>query len=126
MTPTDEQLNESMARACGWRRVTGTEAHAPEMFYKPDTWLDAEGRRSRAGAHDYCNDRNALPEVYAALEAAGATEKYLMALRRLVDDGAAQIAYGQWWAVQTAEPRLQVIAALRALNRWPAEWTLPE
>ncbi len=133
--PDDSVLNEAMAMACGWRWYVPSEAGALRdwaMLLPPDAFLEelkpieeaeiGERERGRPRLPDYCTDRNSLPEIYAALLVAGAKAKFLryyVAMHRR--NGAVST-----WSMITGCPRLQVIAALRALEKWPEEWVVEE
>jgi hypothetical protein len=113
MIPTNQQINELAATACGWEPIPEEE----------DGWTN--GREKRwPRPPDYCTDRNALPELWAKVESRPACGQYAGILRDLLRDG------NDWQVIRfeliTASPLLHTIAALKALNQWPDDWELPE
>lgn len=96
MTPTNDQLNRLAAELLG-----------------------------RNDIPDFCTDRNALPQLWATVEAAGKRADYLNCLQMEVW---AQTGV-TWdsrtdaeWGAATAESRTVTIAALKALSAWPDDW----
>jgi hypothetical protein len=150
IVPTDAQLNEAMARALGMKEV-GTYRYARMQYTYRDgrvlrcnTWrkIDVDlqphqeileeynetalmywGFGEPEPVKDYCNDRNTLPEIWAAIEKAKVHKSvFFSALNPLVNPNNRRDIANQWWAITTATPKQHVIAALKALNAWPGEW----
>ena len=53
--PTHKQMNEAMAKLCGW------------TIHGSGRWLEPSCIMTYKSVPDYCNDRNLLVEVYGAL-----------------------------------------------------------
>jgi hypothetical protein len=109
MIPTNQQINELAATACGWVPVPEEE----------DGWTNGKEKRWPRPP-DFCTDRNALPELLMKT-------KYLEGefggiLGRLIRPH----AHVFLWDALMASPLLVTIAALKALNQWPDDWELPE
>ncbi len=68
MTMTDQQVNERLARFCGWALTTSTFSGFAwvKMTETPDAMFRAMGIRS-ADPPDYLNDGNAMLELLDAL-----------------------------------------------------------
>lgn len=108
MTPTDDMLDAVAAKVCGWIDDGFPRTIAPD------------GRKT-FGYPQYHEDRNALAEIWRVVEAAnkrGALVAYLTA-----PDFAQKLELPVvLWNCHIAAPRRVVIAALKALGAWPAEW----
>ncbi len=120
--PTVEQIEELAAKACGW------------LYREEDrSWQTPQGefRFSRWPYPRYLTDQNALPELLTKVEAAGvgALEVFCLILWANGEDGKMQYgnSYAQMWPtlIQMTQPQRVVLAALRALNMWPADWEMP-
>lgn len=117
MKPTDRMLNESMAK------ITGFEVKPPRFCC--NCGYDFVGRENpgictKCGFEtwsdipDYCTDRNALPEVWKAVEEAGHWENFMRVLF-----GFQRQSYRLAFEALKAEPREHVRAALVCFNKWP-------
>ena len=78
---------------------------------------------------DFCNDRNALPMLWKALQKAHETTDTAISIAGhpdayrdwLLTQRPADVPDRRWWLI-TAPPRCHVIAALKALDCWRDEW----
>ncbi len=120
--PDNSTLNRWMAEALGWKVVAieGWEnPHYQFDLYSPSgAWIDAAATEEAAwlGIPDFCEDRNALPEVLEAVVRAG-------------ESGAFSEALGYpTTALKTLliPCRQHVIAALKALDKLPDGWDSEE
>ena len=93
---TDEQINQAIAEACGWRKedgvymwtVNGIDCTCPELW-------------------DWCNDLNAMH----------AAEKHLFATRKDNSYGY-ELATGECATMWHATARERAEAFLKALGKW--------
>lgn len=117
MTPEFERaINEAVARLCNcpephWdRRTRGGAVLASSQY---SVWVDYPS---------YTTDRNALPELWKAVEKANIQKPTIIsALNDLCGNKYRTPASEAWWKIITAPPHLQCIAALRATNNWNDE-----
>lgn len=95
---TDEQINQAIAEACGWRKEDGVYMWTVNRIdcTCPELW-------------DWCNDLNAMHEAEKTLADAN---MFVMAhhIERLVS------AHGQHYFHATARQRAE--AFLRTLGKW--------
>lgn len=66
--PTHKQMNEAMAKLCGW------------TVHGSGRWLEPSCIMTHKSVPDYCNDRNLLVEVYGALWKLGDDEPTVAAV----------------------------------------------
>lgn len=111
MKPADEKINQKAAEACGWQPSPAKVG-----------WVSMSGKLSYC-VPDYCNDRNALLELYKVIDETVHAEWYDFTQEFM------RLAVRMWTTetevcrAMAVEPtRLQVIAALIVLGKWPAEW----
>jgi hypothetical protein len=107
MVPTDNQLNGLFHEACGKPICveSGVIYDFPDdvMCYLPN----------------YCADRNLLPEVLDAVEAAG-PHVWKNFVRIVVEW--TECSLSATYRAMKATPRQQVEAALIALGKWQDDW----
>lgn len=104
--PTNEQLNEAAARTCG-HMISNT------IRFGERKWYSLKGEIL---PRDYCTDRNALPELWDALEKASHRFEFLGCIRNKLEEA-------HDWTVHTSDPRLQVICFLHVMGQWPEDWS---
>lgn len=101
ISPTDAQINRLVHE-----KLLGEEYE----------FSDAS-RREFKDIPDYCNDRNALPDVYTVLLCAHKHGYFIEELNLY-----GEVHWHTAWRYIVAHPKVQVIAALKALGKWPADW----
>lgn len=145
--PTNEQLNEAAARLCGWVDIAylfkggfnqdgtirenrhiclmrPTDVGSRYDVIEPD---GTETRIRQGNLPRYCTDRNALPELWEAVEKKERRARFITYLMlnstanpKHHDSGA---PYVKAWNAVTSTPKQQTEAALRALDAWPDDWS---
>jgi hypothetical protein len=112
--PTDDQLNEAMHQALGY--VTKSWPH----------WVAHEGTVGQLQRPiQFCTDRNALPLVLEIIPPELCCNVGYHICEHFGLDHMAPIeAYMVY--VLKIEPRQIVIATLKTLGKWPADWEAPE
>lgn len=129
MKPSDEELNRAAAEACGWKEI---RPHLKGAYMTtPFKGIPPEKRRGGQQDNgplfhsppDYCTDRNALPELWAAVEESDKLDAFESEANMLLIEQ--RELRGRTFAIGLlmAPARLHVLAALKALGRWPEEWT---
>jgi hypothetical protein len=109
--PTDEELNRVAAEVCGYSVFPDTQTIMPQ----------AMSCIRQSDCPDYCNDRNALPELWEKVEEAAKIVRFFQVLAEdCMNSGPSM------WHRFTTSPRKHVIAALKALDKWPDEWEVRE
>ena len=100
--PSDAKLNAKIAEVCG------------------------RSKEDNSPLPDYCNDRNALPEIWGFLEANKKGKIHALFVMTLTKNG---VTYTTWpalkeslWLLVNAPPRLHVEAALSVLGHWNSRW----
>ena len=100
--PSDAKLNAKMSEVCGRSKEAGSPLP------------------------DYCTDRNALPEIWALLEANKKGRIHAVWVMSLVTNGMPSILWPaletNLWLLVTAPPRFHVETALRILGHWNSRW----
>lgn len=149
MIPTDEDLNRAAALSCGWKWYMHPDP-APTLqgrktaFLIPDREADASlvllpgepeteiiryyGQPPRCPVPDFCQDRNALPELLAVVSQKITTMRLFV--ENLHQGHTFQHSTAGWklmcFHMLLTPPRDIVIASLKALGRWKAEWDTQE
>lgn len=127
MIPTDEMIDRACAEVCGWRDVVNYQQPANgKRGIKAGTQMGippSEVYKSRQRIPNYCNDKNALPELLAAV-LKNSTYKFASNLPcGSVDEwGRYCVEPDVFVEMLAGEHRVIVVAALKALGKWPAEW----
>jgi hypothetical protein len=98
---TDEQINKSIAEACGWTKIDNLSAKG--LMGKPPQKLCSFGY-----IPNYCNDLNAMHEAEKVLT----TEQKNAFCNHLLPS-----EYGIWWAIHTIA-RQRAEAFLRTVGKW--------
>lgn len=149
--PSNTQLNAAAAILCGWKwymhngkipspRHDGKEEAfllpisevTPNLIKiegEPDASLHRVYGSTRRRVPNFCEDRNTLPELWAAVEAAEKQDGvywHFPKWTRPYECGAAchwASSNSRHWAIATKiQPREHVIAALKACNAWHETW----
>ena len=99
MKPTDQQIEEAVAKVLGWSQLT------------PDRngYLDKPWK--------YCTDRNLLPQLWAYLEGDNLETEFQ---REFILIMPATFDVLQWF--MQASPRAHCEEFLKAVSAWPDEW----
>jgi hypothetical protein len=121
MTPTNEQLNRRAAEVLGWEDVVQFGANRGENGIKQGTWMGVppgEIYKNRRSVPDFCTDRNALPELWAKVDDYSKVSCYLQELSGMPSSTAQEM-----FEMIAATPRQHTIAALKALDAWPEDWS---
>ena len=104
--PSDAKLNAKMAEVCGRSKETGNSLP------------------------DYCNDRNALSEIWAVLEANKKGKTHAVFVMTMMTGGIASTLWPalqtNLWLLVTAPPRFHVEAALHILGHWRNGWIMSQ
>lgn len=127
---TNEQLNvEAAEKVCGWiwvayqdmrvgQRVRKLMPEIPSAYYYPDATKARGDEEIDPDTYRYvpnfCSDRNALPDLWAALETRHILGSYMSHLCSRLPKY--QFNVESYIAVHAADPRLCVIAALEAIG----------
>lgn len=121
MKPSDEQLNLLMAQTLGYKSAGRTGMFAI-LVLRP-------GTDQPVAPPDFCNDRNALPEIWAIIEQKRVIDTFVRFVtctgnpyykdKPMPDCNPSFVVD---WLLITAPLRVQVIAALKALREWPHAW----
>lgn len=106
---TNEQINQAIAKACGWRKEDGVYMWTVNRIdcTCPELW-------------DWCNDLNAMHDAESMLQRKG--PEFSQILLELVSEAAGvgvQYAYGSFAHVH-APARLRAEAFLLTLGKWSA------
>jgi hypothetical protein len=75
---TDEQINEAIAEACGWKEITNCTCGGKKRGCPP-------GGHASSHTPDYCNDLNAMHEAEKTLTRKHFKD-YLMELLGFIDE----------------------------------------
>ncbi len=109
---TDEQINQRIAEACGWRDLV---IEGGSGFYKG---FD-NGAELRPGLPDYVNDLNAMHEAEKVLDYQQAEDFGDMMYNLCADENSEQDNPFPWrFAVIHATARQRAEAFLRTLDKW--------
>jgi hypothetical protein len=100
---TDEQINISIAEACGWKYVNN-ETHAPDGSF----WWSKE-----LEIPDYCNDLNAMHEAEKVLG-----EIYSIKSHEYEDWLQSIIEHDQKWRATAAQ---RAEAFLKTIEKWNSD-----
>ncbi len=101
--PTDDMLNDACALACGWERLE-------EFFVK--------GQEIRRRPYSYCSNLELAQELLKIIEARKLLPAFVQAIARET------AVYPAQCLQMLQHPRWTVIAGLKTLDQWPAEWTV--
>jgi len=110
----DEQINASIAEACGWKAHDHPECMAKKEGWRmPEMWImRPDGELAfRHEIPNYCNDLNAMHEAEKMLGDPAIRREYVYLLGRIVN------ACGRFDAIH-ATARQRAEAFLRTIGRW--------
>lgn len=113
---TDDQINQAIAKACGWECLAPDVWHHGIVGYSKDTHGIVRSR-----IPDYCTDLNAMHEAESMLHRK--KPEFSEILLELVSEAAGvgvQYAHGSFAHVH-APARLRAEAFLRTLGKWEKE-----
>jgi hypothetical protein len=125
MKPTNEELNRVAAEVCGWVYYSNVPGYS-------DGWRHEESDHAILLNYpydkplDYCTDRNALPELWRMVTDRTKQAAMIVCILQNIPVSAPPGINTQFWMMMTATPRTIVIAALKAIDKWPAEWEAGE
>ena len=112
MKPTDQQIEEDVAKVLGRRLYKHPNDTRPNA---DDVWERA-GYGSNTGPPKFCTDRNLLPQLWGYLESTRLTSEYGYRLEDTCP-GDADLD----WHCMTAPPRAHCEAFLNAVSAWPGK-----
>lgn len=135
MVPTDHDLNRAMALAVGWKwyrimrcTITSGPEGVPYRILATEEYMKSEPALGLATGDEpvcynhelsrFCSDRNTLPEILDAVEAAG--KQWAMATR--LDNELGKGVVASAWIMWRLPMREIVVAALKALGKWNETW----
>ena len=138
--PTDQMLNEAMAIVCGRERcITVVDGplgndfdvvtwclHGDETDCTLEDPYDPVYGLSTCWLPEYCTNRNALAEVWSVVKKADKDYEFMHEVFHIADGEWPSSEFDAVWLAKTVPPRIDVIAALKVLGKWPAEWKLED
>lgn len=116
-------MNREAALLCGYRDVAD-DRDREEYGQDHQFWESRTGEAigNAESLPNFCQNRNALPELLAAVKVMHKHWEYVKALAVIVDADTDSLMHNIDWVgvfrMEQAEPKSKVEAALRACNRW--------
>ncbi len=118
MKPTDNELIIAMGEAMGY------DYHKGYLFKPADNPGPYGINLKSLGRVDgikWCVSKDSLDIIWDFVQEAGRLHQYMDEVIRQ-EDGVGFGARGHVWDLVRCTPRRAVIAALKALGKWPSEW----
>lgn len=122
MKPTNEQLNEAAAKLCGYKKRANDLFSWHDPKTKECLILDYSGILPRCPYRYFrpATDRNVLSELLAVIEREYKAVDFVSELPIYTEEGDEMATA---WKLLNLPLRVVVIAALKACEAWPADWS---